>query len=169
MDKIWLIKRLNILLFIGFVLSIPTQVLLIGTMFPFVVSMLLVLLLVIVLGGRTPSIRRYAICLFVSLILVFGLALAGFYGPNTHGYPADTGLTWVSDKSLGTALSGVLLSPNIFISALLGYDCNSTYGPNCSDTTWFVGTLLAYGILVFGIILGSILAKKPNDLKRVTK
>ena len=154
-----LIKRTNIVLLIGGILLLPLSFVILGVP-------LLLFFLLIVICSFTVAIQsrlcklhagKYAASILVGLIIVWGIALVGFYGPNTSlGNEFEIGRgTYVLDKNLGTALKSTLLQADTFsAAALFGYHCSDT---NCSNSPWYKAILTDYVILTLGVVMGNAL------------
>lgn len=157
-----IIAAINILLVIGFLIYLCTF--LGGGMIclPAAIAMVIIC---IVIGAIWNRVKKAGIGIFtasigISLLLVVGIALIGFYGKNTQVVSFDGGGTWVSDKKIGTALSNTVFFPSSFTAALFGYNCNNAYGPDCSSALWLLGNTIDGAIIAGGVVTGNVLARR---------
>lgn len=160
------LQRARIASGVGLLVSLPFTFFLGGYMVV-AITVLIVCTVVAFVHSWTKrkEIRVFAVSVSISLLLVIGTALISFYGTHTEVRQFDTGGTWVSSKQPGQALYSATFLPGTFTAALLGFDCNNAYGPNCSDPALFFGIGIDYTVLVGGVVTGNLLARRNLRMK----
>lgn len=154
-----LLKSVNTALVVGAIVSLLLGFA-VGVYLALYVVCLVICALTVAVRSRLGnlSLGPYALSLGISLTVVFGIALAGFYGPNTtavNEFSAGSG-TQVVDKGIGTAVWSSITLPDVFTAAaLFGYHCS---GPDCKVSPWLDGLLVDSAILTGGVVAGNLLA-----------
>jgi hypothetical protein len=156
-----LLRRLNVVLIVSAIISIPAILVLKSYFYLFVLSLLACLSISIykTLTGKV-ALGIFSMSILMSILVVLVIALFGFYGHNTKVVPFDDGGSWVSSKSWDTAIEGSLLRPDVFTAALFGRDCNDAYGPNCSGALDVLSSGLDVVLLAGGIVIGNVLVRR---------
>jgi hypothetical protein len=164
-----LLRQVNITLLVGGVLSVPVTIFLAGMPLSFVVLFLILCILVVAIRSWLFSLQlgSFVLGIFCSLVVVWVIALIGFYGPNAEiggEFRAGRG-TYVSDKHVGTAIESSMLFPSTFTSALFGEDCggDSMTGPNCSVVPVYLALTFDYAVLAIGVVFGNLLVKRLSE------
>jgi len=97
----------------------------------------------------------YALSIVAGIVLVWLVALVGFYKPNQlvlneAGQP---------DKSINIAVGYILTAPESLTTAMF-FDCNTAHGPGCTPTQNMLGVCIDYAILASGLAVGNLLIKR---------
>ena len=157
------LRNANLFIAVMAVLSAPTTLFMQGTMILYIIALIIAAAIVAAISWRCRlNLRRYVLCIAISLVIIFAGSLIGFYGKNTEPYGYDSGLTWVGSKSPGIALTMTVTEPDVFVAASFGFSCDGPEGSDCSAIPLYSGVLATYGILTAGVVAGTRLARRKG-------
>lgn len=121
-------------------------------------------LLIFTRSGLKPELKVLSLFIAMGLLVVTIIALVGFYtGSRVTGY--NTSGTWVANHNLGTAIGSSLFDPVSFTATIGGYDCNGTWGNNCSSVLYYVGFSVVELSLAGSVVAGSLMSTRQGRSK----
>jgi len=110
---------------------------------------------------RHYNLRKFMVPIVISILLLLVISIIGFYKHASVVGEFDNGGTWVPDKSVKTA-AVFSLDTGSFIGSWFGYNCNTTYGGNCSGNAYAPGFTATELGLSSGIIVGNLLYRSRS-------
>jgi hypothetical protein len=108
---------------------------------------------------------KLSVSMLVSVALLYSLSLTGFFTMSFVEGGYDNGGTWAPDRSIGTGLL-YSLDTSDFIAALFGYNCNGSYGPNCSGSLYMAGFVISEATLIGGVVIGNVLVGREASTRK---